>query len=1079
MAEVIEGIFDFDFNADGARKSINALISDLKKLEKEIKKAEDAGEKNADAEKKAAAIRKQLAAVTAAEAKTIKGLTAQKKALLAIEKQLPGAVDLVQKSQAGLLRTERQLTDETKKLTKASGSAGGAFLKNAASFAAASVSVAAVKAIAIDGTKELFNLATSMEVLQQKAKTVFGDALPLVTEQAKANANAAGLTTGAYIDQAAAIADLLVPLGFERAQGADYSTQLLNRAAALSEWTGGAVSAEEVTRTLGKALVGEREGLKSLGIVIDDEIIKARLLSKGQEKLTGDALNRAKAEATLELILEKSVDAQTAYNNNSDTLIRKQAQLKATFDEVKETLATALTPAFQEIAAAAVPASQAIAEAISIVANGEKDLTKYSEATQEAVSWIKALTGAGEDYIEAQQFYFKEVLQPLYNLLSGFLVPTFEVFKMVLTALGITTKEGADNFNAFKFVMQASTLPLRALIGFWQTFQNVLFFTLRTGISALQTFLTGIVDVQNAIASISGGRIEPLTPPDFSNVIDIFSKKGKEAAGAFYDGAEAEAEAAPPLPVAGAAAAAPGRTKAQIDAEKKAAKEREKIAKKQATDGEREAKRREDAEKKLTEDLAKLYEDQRLNSLSEKQKEIEQTKSKFSELRARVIELKGTEAAELKKLAELEADELSEIDNKYLAQRVAAREAAAEQRAAAAIASQIAAAEAEGAKQLLKVEQIKSAQLLQAAELGATERAARVAAIEKNAAEARVKIEKDAQQKILQIKLTEAIKNAEKLGTTEAKKLVTTLQLELEKLKTPDLEIGVNANDEDLENIGEKIKEIALAAAGVFDEITGSIGEIFALQTQKAEAALNLQQSALDEIRANSEDFNAEQLELQKARVDEEQRIAERAAEREKRLAAVQLVTQTTLTIAKAAAAGGIAAPFTIAAALAALVAGFAKARSAAASAFYEGTDFVDAAGQYPAGRDTVPAYLNRGEAVIQTDKNKAYFDTVKAIRRGEVPADLLNNVTLAYKRGGLSNLMPSSVVPPSLVVEGSGVSNDTARDMVRRLQYIEDAIIDLPGLMPTTKVNANADGIFLLTKKIGERKKARRDRAK
>lgn len=1076
MAEVIEGIFDFDFNADGARKSINALISDLKKLEKQIKDAEEAGEKNAEAEKKAAAIRKQLANVTTAEAKTIKGLTAQKKALLAIEKQLPGAVNLVEKSQAALTRTERSLTNETKKLTKASGTAGGTFVKNAAQFAAASVSVAAVKAIAIDGTKELFNLATSMEVLGAKARTVFGEALPLVTEQAKQNANAAGLTTGAYIDQAAAIADLLIPLGFEREQGADYSTQLLNRAAALSEWSGGAVNAEEVTQRLGKALLGETDGLTQLGIKLSDQIVTNRLLSKGQEKLTGDALQRAKAEATLELILEKSVDAQAAYNNNSDTLIRKQAQLKATFGEVKETLATALTPAFQEIAAAAVPAAQAIAEAIAIVANGEKDISKYSEATQEAVGWIKALTGAGEDISEAYQFYFSEVLQPLYNLLSGFLVPAFNVFVGVLTALGITTKEGADNFNIFKFAVQATTLPLRALIGFWQAFQNVLFFTLRTGIKGLEVFLSGLVKVQNSIAALSGGRIEPLTAPDFSNVIEVFSKKGKEASEAFSEGAAEAAEE--PVPVAGAVARVEERTKAQIKAEKEAAKESEKIAKKKREAAEREAKRLADAEQKLNEDLTQLLEDRRLSSLSEQQKEIEETKAKYEELRARVLEIKGAEAAELKTLEELLADDIREIQNKFLAEREAAQKAAAERRAAAAIATEVAEAEAEGATQLLKLEQIKNAQLLQASELGANERAARVSAIEANAAEARAKIEKETQKKILAIKLEAAEATAKALGTAEAKATAAALRLELEKLSTPSIDVSVTTDDSDLDELGEKIKEIANAAIGAFDEISGSIGEIFSLQTQKAEAALQLQQSALDDIRANSEDFNAEQLELQKARVDEEQRIAERAAEREKRLAAVQLVTQTTLTIAKAAAAGGIAAPFTIAAALAALVAGFAKARSAAAGAFFEGTDFVDSAGQYPAGRDTVPAYLNRGEAVIQTDKNKAYFDTVKAIRRGEVPAEMLNSFTLAYKRGGLSDLLTPSLVPTSLAVNG-GISNDTAKDMVKRLQYIEDAIIGLPGLMPTTKVNANADGIFLLTKKIGERRKARRDRAK
>lgn len=202
--------------------------------------------------------------------------------------------------------------------------------------------------------KELFRLGAEMEVLTAKAQTVFGDALPSVTQAAEENANAMGLTASQYTDAAAAIGDLLVPMGFARDEAANISTELVDLSGALSEWTGGQVEATEVADILGKAILGEREQLKTLGISINEADINARLAEKGLKGLTGEMLQQAKAAVTLELITQKSTDAQAAFGQNADTLVRKQAELTAKITEVQEKLANALLPVFNKIADAAL-----------------------------------------------------------------------------------------------------------------------------------------------------------------------------------------------------------------------------------------------------------------------------------------------------------------------------------------------------------------------------------------------------------------------------------------------------------------------------------------------------------------------------------------------------------------------------------------------------------------------------------------------------------------------------------------------------------------------------------------------------
>jgi hypothetical protein len=169
--------------------------------------------------------------------------------------------------------------------------------RNVKSFALASVAAFGAREIVSYGT-ELFKMGAEMELLTKKAQTVFGEALPAVDAAAKKNANAMGLTVSQYTDAAAAIGDLLIPMGFQRQEAADISTNLVDLSGALSEWTGGQKSAEEVTEILGKAMLGEREQLKGLGIAISESDVKNRLAEKGLQNLTGDMLQQAKAAAT-------------------------------------------------------------------------------------------------------------------------------------------------------------------------------------------------------------------------------------------------------------------------------------------------------------------------------------------------------------------------------------------------------------------------------------------------------------------------------------------------------------------------------------------------------------------------------------------------------------------------------------------------------------------------------------------------------------------------------------------------------------------------------------------------------------
>ncbi len=209
---------------------------------------------------------------------------------------------------------------------------------------------------AIDRVREffstLFKKAGELEGIQKKFSIVFGQSADIVEESAEKQALSLGLTIAEYKSATAAAADLLVPMKFTRSEAAELSVGMVNLSGALSEWSSGQRTASEVTEILNKALLGEREQLKTLGISISENDIKERLAAEGKEKLTGVLLQQAKAQATYQLLLEKSVDAQTSFANNADSLARSKSKLLTTLRQLTENMAKSFLPVFNRSAAA-------------------------------------------------------------------------------------------------------------------------------------------------------------------------------------------------------------------------------------------------------------------------------------------------------------------------------------------------------------------------------------------------------------------------------------------------------------------------------------------------------------------------------------------------------------------------------------------------------------------------------------------------------------------------------------------------------------------------------------------------------
>lgn len=341
----------------------------------------------------------------------------------------------------------------------------------------------------------------------------------------------------------------------------------------------------------------------------------------------------------------------------------------------------------------------------------------------------------------------------------------------------------------------------------------------------------------------------------------------------------------------------------------------------------------------------------------------------------------------------------------------------------------------------------------------------------------RLELEKDSNKKILDARLTLLNQLRALAVSTGDANLLTDIDKQISEIELKLVELGKVTEDGIQPPDPKKlIDEIGQVITGVSDSVFSVLNAQVQAYISGLDKAIDKSKSALDEIRANSEDYNARQLEIEKERLDRLEQERARAVEREKNLAQVQLAINAAIAISKAAAEGGAAAPVTIALTLASLIAGLAQARVAAGNAFFKGVEYLER-GQNKPGRDTIPAMLNEGERVITTDTNSKYWDVLTAVHNNRIPADVLNTFAKAYQQGGIKNALGAFGDNVSLSSELGQKSifvnvAQTYGGLENRLERIEAVLTELPKYMPRTTVSANANGIF----KIVEQRQARKN---
>ena len=189
--------------------------------------------------------------------------------------------------------------------------------------------------------------ASDLEETRSKFNTVFSSIQNDAQNTAKEFKESFGLSSQAALGMLSDTGDLLVGFGFTEREALNLSKQVNELAVDLASFTNFSGGATGASQALTKALLGEREAIKSLGIAITEADLKRFAEEQG---LVFKELDRvAKAQLTFELAVSQSQKAIGDFARTQGGFANQLRILKGEFNDLAAEFGTMLLPLAQKL----------------------------------------------------------------------------------------------------------------------------------------------------------------------------------------------------------------------------------------------------------------------------------------------------------------------------------------------------------------------------------------------------------------------------------------------------------------------------------------------------------------------------------------------------------------------------------------------------------------------------------------------------------------------------------------------------------------------------------------------------------
>lgn len=341
--------------------------------------------------------------------------------------------------------------------------------------------------------RECIELASDVQEMENKFNVVFQGMTDEVNAWAESYAAAIGRNSNTIKGYLADNQNMFVGMGMTRQAGAALSEQMVSLALDLASFNN--LNEDDAVNAMAKALMGESESAKSLGAVINDNTLAMAMEKMGYEGKFQALTEAEKMEVRYQAILMQSTDAVGDCARSLDSYKGRQLQLKATTENLKETIGSALLPVMTRLMEKANDAASGLSNklepAMELVSSGAMFVVDHLD---EIVTGLALVGGA------------------IVTLKAGFtlqkLVTGFQQAQVSIALLQMTTKGAA--------------LEQAALNG-----------TLTVG-ETVVAILTGKISVMSLATAVASKTVAGLNAVIAANPIGVFVAALGLMAGGIY-----------------------------------------------------------------------------------------------------------------------------------------------------------------------------------------------------------------------------------------------------------------------------------------------------------------------------------------------------------------------------------------------------------------------------------------------------------------------------------------------------------------------------------------------------------------
>jgi hypothetical protein len=230
-------------------------------------------------------------------------------------------------------------------------------------------------------SKQMVDMASSVEEMQSKSSVVFGRFVESVRGELEKFGDAVGRSTFELEGMASSIQDTFVPMGFARGEASKLAVQLTKLAVDVASFNN--ASDVETMMAFQSALVGNHETVRRFGVVITEATLKQELLRMGINKTAEDVTNAEKVQARLNLIIAGTADAHGDAIETSGSFANTSKALSSALDELTVAVMMPMLPVLTDMVKGLTNAVKATQDFLRVIGLIPKDLSTVIKQNEE------------------------------------------------------------------------------------------------------------------------------------------------------------------------------------------------------------------------------------------------------------------------------------------------------------------------------------------------------------------------------------------------------------------------------------------------------------------------------------------------------------------------------------------------------------------------------------------------------------------------------------------------------------------------------------------------------------------------